>query len=225
MAVIKAAIDEVQKASHLAEKQYGRESLEVAEPLLTLGAMGYIVEDHETAEDMFVRYIRIAKAKLGSDSLEVFHSLTALTEVYFSLNRLPEAFDLISEAKSISTKIDPPAYDPILEALIRRAEAYEGKTDLTSRQHGLAMSLMALSWCITRGWHRSSGGAQVLDRLHALFTSYEIVHEEWEWTAKHAHLTKYDFVGLLSILLHETGLAPRPLPPVKKQGLRIIEVR
>ena len=211
MAATADVIDHLSQDLHLAEKQYGRESLEAAEPLLILGVAHYIIEDYEKAEPTFVRYIEIVKAKLGPNTLEAFHSLGTLAEIYFFLNRFPEAFGLINESKSISKKIDPCAYDPMLEALFRRAEAYKGKTDLSSRQRGFVVALMALSWCITRGWHRGSGGAQILDGLRVIFTSYGMGKEDWEWVVKHAHLTKYDFVGLLSILLHHTGLAPEPV--------------
>ena len=47
-----------------------------------------------------------------------------------------------------------------------------------------------------------------MDRLRLFLKSCGIGGDEWDWTVKHAHLTRYDFVGLLSILLHHTGLAP-----------------
>jgi hypothetical protein len=225
MAVRTDAISGIYQDLRQAEKQYGRASLETAEPLLILGSAHYILEDYGPAEGMFVRYIEIVKAKLGSNTLEAFHGLGTLAEIYFFLNRFPEASCLNNEAKSISKKIDPCAYDPMVEALFRRAEAHKGKTDLESRQRGFLVALMALSLCITRGWHRGSGGAQILDGLRAILTSYGIDEEEWEWVVKHAHLTKYDFVGLLSILLHHTGLAPTPLHTVVRRRPRVIEVR
>lgn len=225
MAVMTGAIDRVHIDVQEAEKQFGQESLEVAEPLLILACANYALEDYKKAEDMFVRYIAIVKAKLGPQTLEVFHSLATLAHVYFQLSRLPEAFDLNNEAKSISKTLDPCAYDPMLKALVRRAEGYEGKTDLRSRQRRFVSALLALSWCISHGGHRGSGGAKILDGLREIFASHGLDEKDWEWTLKHAHLTKYDFLGLLSILLRHTGLAPRPSPPVRQRGLRIIEVR
>ncbi len=224
MAVMTDAISGIYQDLRQAEKQYGRASLEAAELLLILGAAHYIVEDYGKAEGMFARYIEIVKTKLGPNTLEAFHGLGTLAEIYFFLNRFPEAFGLNNEAKSISKKIDPCAYDPMLEALFRRAEGYR-KTDLKSRQRGFVVALMALSLCITRGWHRGSGVAQIVDGLRVIFTSYGMDEEEREWAVKHAHLTRYDFVGLLSILLHHTGLAPTPLHTVARRRLRVIEVR
>ncbi len=224
MAVMTDAISGIYQDLRQAEKQYGRASLEAAEPLLVLGAAHYIVEDYGKAEGMFVRYIEIVKTKLGLNTLEAFHGLGTLAEIYFFLNRFPEAFCLNNEAKSISKKVDPCAYDPMVEALFRRAEAYMGKTDLKSRQRGFVVALMALSLCITRGWHRGSGGAQIVDGLRVIFTSYGMDEEEREWAVKHAHLTRYDFVGLLSILLHHAGLAPTPLSVVARRRHRFIEV-
>jgi hypothetical protein len=210
-AVMTDAIDHVRQGLHLTEEQYGRESLEAAEPLLILAVGYYIIEDYEKAEPTFIRYIEIVKAKLGPNTLEAFHSLGTLAEIYFFLNCFPEAIGLNNEAKSISKKINPCADDPMLEALLRQAATYKGKTDLRSRQRGFVVALMALSLCITRGWHRGSRGAQIVDGLRVIFTSYGMDREDGEWLVKHAHLTKYDFVCLLSILLHHTGLAPEPV--------------
>jgi hypothetical protein len=222
MTVMPDTIDHLSQDLHLTEEQYGRESLEAAEPLLILAVAHYIIDDYEKAEGMFIRYIEIVKAKLGPNTLETFHSLGTLAEMYFFLNRFPEAIGLNNEAKSISKKIDPCAYDPMLEALFRRAGAYKEKTDLSSRQRRFVLALMALSWCITRGWHRGSEGAQILDGLRVIFTSYGIDKEDWEWVVKHAHLTRYDFIGLLSILLHHTGLTPEPVLTVVRatRGMR-----
>ncbi|MGB6065106.1 MAG: tetratricopeptide repeat protein [Desulfomonilaceae bacterium] len=225
MAVMTSTIDHLSQDLHLIEEQYGRESLEAAEPLLILGGADYIIEDYEKAGGKLVRYIEIVKAKLGPDTLEALHGLGTLAEIYFFLNRIPEALSLINEAKSNSKKIDPCAYDPMLEALLRRAGAHKEKTDLRSRQRGFVAALMALSLCITRGWHRGSGGAQILDGLSVIFTSYGMEKEDWEWVVKHAHLTKYDFVGLLSILLHNTGLASEPVVTVVKARRRSNGVR
>lgn len=208
MAVMTDATDHLRQEVDQAEKQYGQVTLEAGEALLILALAHYIVENYEEAEPKFVRYIEVGKEKLGPDTLEVFHSLGILAEVYFYLNRLPEGFGLVNEAKSIAKKIDPCAYDPMVEALFRRAAAYNGITDVRSRQRGFVVALMALSLCITRGWHRGSWGAHILDGLREIFTSYGMDQEDWEWVVKHAHLTKYDFVGLLSILLAQTHLAP-----------------
>ena len=169
--------------------------------------------------------MEIVKAKLGPNTLEAFHSLGTLAEMYFFLGRFPEAISLNNEAKSISKKIDACACDPIVEALFRRAVAYKVKTDRSSRQRGFVAALMALSLCITRGWHRGSRGAQILDDLRVIFTSYGIGKEDWEWVVKHAHLTKYDFIGLLSILLHHTGLTPEPVVTVGRARRRSNGVR
>jgi hypothetical protein len=225
MAVTTDTIRHLERGVREAGKRYCLESLEAAEPLLILGAAHYIVEDYGKAEGMFVRYSEIVKTKLGPNTLEAFHGLGTLAEIYFFLHRFQDACDLNNEAKSISKKIDPCADDPMLEALFRGTDAYKGKTDLKSHQRGFVMALMALSLCITRGWHRGSGGAQIVDGLRVFFDSYGIHGDEWQWTVRHAHLTRHDFVGLLSILLHHTGLAPSPLVPLAKQSLSVVEVR
>ncbi len=211
--------------SREAEKKYGRESVEAAEALLILGSAHYVLEDYKRAESIFVRYTKIVKAKLGPHTLEVFHGLETLAEIYFLLHRYPEAVGLNDEAKSISKKIDPCADDPILEALVSQAGAYKTKTDLTSRQLGFVVPLMAVSWCITRGWHRGSAGVQTLNDLRVFCTSYGIDKDGWEWVAKHAHLTRYDFVGFLSILIHHKRLAPSLSAPAARGGLQVVEVR
>jgi hypothetical protein len=110
------------------------------------------------------------------------------------------------------------APDPLLEALLQRAIALEAKGDMESRQRGFVVALLTLSWYVSHGFERSRADAPVQGQLRILAKSCGLGDEEWEWTVKHAHLTRYDFVGLLSILLHHTGLAPRPLSVVAKRG-------
>lgn len=94
--------------------------------------------------------------------------------------------------------------------LLELALSLETEGDTAGVQQGFVAALMALCSCMTSGFHRTSSGAQLLERLPSFFKSYGIGGEEWEWTLKHSHLTKYDFVGLLSILLHHTGLVYPP---------------
>jgi len=180
MAAMADAVDHLRQDVHRAGNQYSQVTREAGEALLILALALYIVENYEEAEPTFVRYIEVGKEKLGPNTLEVFHSLGILAEVYFCLNRLPEGIGLVNEAKSISKKIDPCAYDPMVETLFRRAAAYNGTTDLTSRQREFVVALMALSLCITRGLHRSSVGARIPDGLRGIFTSYGMDHEYWE---------------------------------------------
>jgi len=83
MTVMSDAMDDICQDVHRAEKLYGRESLETAEPLLMLASLYYVVEDYEKAERVFVRYAETVKVKLGPNTLEVFHSLGILAEIYF----------------------------------------------------------------------------------------------------------------------------------------------
>jgi hypothetical protein len=225
IAVMTDAINHVRPDVNRAAKQYGRESLESGERLLVPGSLYYVTEDYENAEPLLVRYVAIAKNKFGTDSMETFRGLWLLSDIYASLNRIIEVMEVGAEAKAISTKIDPSADDPVSEALFRRAVAEKDTNDLQGRQRALVMALTALSLSVTGGLHRSPWGQKMLERLGVFFKSYGIGDEEWEWVVKHAHLTRYDFVGLLSILLHHTGFAPARLEPVLRRRPRIIEVR
>lgn len=130
-----------------------------------------------------------------------------------------------SEAKPLSRAIDPSAPDPVFEALWHLAMSFEAKGDTENRQRGVAIALMALCWSITRGLYRTQWGAQALDYLRLHFSSYGIVLDEWNWLVKHAHLTKYDFIGLLSIVLYNADLSPVSAKSWMKREPRVIEVR
>jgi hypothetical protein len=184
-----------------------------------------VVEDYEKAKLLLTGYLAGAKAKRTSNPEELFWACFLLAEAYFVMNRIPEALAIICKAKTISRKIDPSTKDPILGALWRLAFSLEVNGDSGCPHMGFAAALMALSWSMTRGLHRSRADAPVLDHLRIYLTSYGIGEEEWKWTVKHAHLTRYDFVGLLSILIHHTNLKTGRVEPMVRQRHHVIEVR
>ncbi len=130
-----------------------------------------------------------------------------------------------SEAKPLSRAFDPSAPDPVFESLWHLAMSFEAKGNTEIRQQGLAVALMALCWSITYGLYRTQWGAQALENLRLHFSSYGIVLNRWNWLVKQARLTKYDFIGLLSIVLHNAD--PSPVSPESwmKRQPRIIELR
>lgn len=207
-AVMTRVMDQALNDLHLVEKQHGRKSLEASEQLLILASMHYVVEDYEKAEPLLLRYVSTVKEKLGTNSRESFYGLWLLADAYMYLNRYPEARRVSEEGKAISRTINCPASDSLIDALMGQVEGYRGKSDLHSRRRGLVMALIALSWCMTSGFHRSSGGVQALEALRSSFEPYGIGKEEWEWIVKHAHMTRYDFLGLLSLILTHTHLVP-----------------
>ena len=160
------------------------------------------------------------KRKQTAHDNEIPWGESLLAEAYFKLNRIPEALRVIREGKHISRRIDSTAKDPLLEAFLQLAWSLEADRDSESRLRGFAAALMTLCWCITYGLHRSSYGFQMLEQLRVHFKSYGIGQVEWEWVVKHAHLTKYDFLGLLSILLTHTHLAPEPVVAVVRARRR-----
>jgi hypothetical protein len=171
--------------------------------------------------------LTVAKGDQEANARRVLWARSLLIEAYFNLNRIAEGARISNEGKSIARNIDMSAPDPLLEALLQRAIALEAEEDMKSRQRGFVVALLTLSWYVSHGFERSRADAHVKDQLRILFETYGIRGDEWEWTVKHSHLTKYDFVGLLSILLHNTGLSPRPLSVVAKRRNqpRIIDVR
>jgi hypothetical protein len=220
IAVPTDAIDHFSQDVNQAEKQYGRKSLEVADPLLILSSTYYVMGDYEKAAPPLVRYVTIVKEKLGPSARETFYGLWLLSDSYTGFNRFADAYRIGQEAKSMSRSIDFSASDSLIEALMRRAGAHKGKSDLPSRQRGLVTALIALSWCMTSGFYRSPTGPHVMEGLRIFFETYGISKEEWGWIVKHAHVRRYDFVGLLSILLHHTHLAPAPVVTVVRARRR-----
>jgi hypothetical protein len=204
--------------------QYGQEAWKVRVILaLIYSAAG----DYEHVVSLLSGYMVVEKGKSELNPMWMLWTVTLLVHAYFDLGRFSEAMGISEQGKPLAKGIDPSAPDLLLEELLEEATALEAKGDLTSRQRGVVIALMALCWSISHGVQRTPFGSDFLERLRVFFHSYGIRGDEWEWTVKHAHLTRYDFVGLLSILLHHTGLAFRPLSVVVKRPRRprIIEVR
>ncbi len=190
-----------------------------------LGVMYSIVEHYKGAEFLLKKYLMDAKEVSAQNSMALLFASSMLAEAYFGLNRIPEAMMVSSEAKPLSRAVDLSAPDPVFESLWHLAMSFEAKGDTESRQQGLAVALMALCWCITYGLYRTQRGAQALEDLRLHFSSYGIVLDEWNRLVKHAHLTKYDFIGLLSIVLHNADLSPVSVKSWMEKEPRVIEVR
>lgn len=225
MAVKKDTIEHVCQSLKSAEKHHARNDSETLRLSLILGAMYRVVEDHEEAIALLTRYVAAAKKQQAPNVAEMRWAVSLLAECYFELGRIPEGLQVISEGRSLSGKIDSSAKDPLLEGFLQLALRLETKGDTARVRKAFAAALMGLCLCITCGFHRTSSGSQVLERLHSSFKSYGLGDEEWVWAVKHAHLTKYDFVGLLSFLLQHTDPAPSPLAPMMRRRPRVIEVR
>lgn len=207
------------------EKECGRHSPEAWEARVILAGIRCAAGDYEEVEPLLTGYVAAEKGKQGPNPMWMAWARAMLVEAYVNLNRISDAMRISSQGRSIAKEIDPSANDPLIESFLEQAIGLEAKKDPKSRQRGFVTALMALCWSISHGYQRTPAGVHLIDRVRLFFDSYGISGKEWEWTVKHAHLTRYDFVGLLSILLHHTGLAPRPLPPLMKQKPRIIEVR
>jgi hypothetical protein len=193
---------------------------------LILGATYCAVEDYEKAEPLLTRCVGEARSQRAPNVADMRWAVSLLAEAYFNLGRIPEGIRVTSEGKSFSGKIDSSAKDPLLEGFFQLALSLETNGDSSRVQQGFAAALMALCWCMTYGFQRISSGAQLLERLRSFFRSYGIGDEEWEGVVKHAHLTKYDFVGLLSMLLHHTGLAQSHLmESLARRKPRVVVVR
>jgi len=207
------------------EKDYGKHSPEASVARLILAAHYRAGEHYGDMEPLLGGDLTVAKGTQEANTRRALWARSLRIEAYFNLNRIAEGMRISNEGKSIARNIDMSAADPLLEALLQRAIALEAKGDIKSRQRGFVAALLTLSWYVSHGFERSRADVHVKDQLRLLFESYGISGTEWDWTVKHAHLTRYDFVGLLSILLQQTGLAPTPLHTVIGRRPRIIEVR
>jgi hypothetical protein len=192
---------------------------------VTLAALRSVAEHHENVESLLAGNVAALKDNQEANPMWMFWALSLLMEAYANLNRIPEAMLISKEGRAIAKKTDASKKDAFLEVLVQQAIALENEGEPKIRQRGFVVALLTLSWYVSHGFQRSSADAPVQDRLRLLFESYGIRGEEWEWTVKHAHLTRYDFVGLLSILLHHTGLAPVPLKPATRRRPRVMVVR
>lgn len=208
MAVKKDAIEHVCQSLKSAEKNCGQNGRETLGVFLALGAMYCVTDDYEEAEPLLKRYIATAKRYVPQNANGLFWASVLLAEAYFSMSRIEEAMIVSSQAKPLSKAVDPSAPDPVFESLWHLALSFEPERKPESRQQELVVALMALCWFVTRGLARSRAGAHAQEDLRLHFSSYGIVLDEWNWLVKHAHLTKYDFVGLLSIVLQNADISP-----------------
>ncbi len=215
----------LRQCSVRAEEQHGRYSTESRTARLILAAIHSVTEDYENVEPLLAGHVAALKGNRESNPMWMFWALSLLFEAYVNLNRIPEAVRISNEGKSVAKRTDASAKDPFLEALLHQAIALEAKADSKSRHHGFVVALLTLSWYVSHGFERSRGNAHVRDQLRLLFDSYGIRGDDWVRTVKRAHLTKYDFVGLLSILLDHTGLVPPPMESMIRRKPRVHVVR
>ncbi len=190
------------------EKRHGKNGLKVLNAALTLGAMYCVVEDYEKAEPLLKRCIALAKRNLPQNTSALYWAADLLAQAHFRLDHILESMIVSSEAKPLSGAFDPSAPNLVFELLWQLALSFDHKGDPESRKQGLAVALMALCWYVTRGLNRSQADAHGQEDLRLLFSTYGIVLNEWNWLVKHAHLTKYDFIGLLSIVLANADTSP-----------------
>jgi hypothetical protein len=217
IAVMEDTMEHLSHSFHRAGKEYGKHSPEAWKVRVILAVIYSVAGDYEHVVSLLSGYVVAGKGKSELNPMWMLWAGTLLVDAYFRLGRFSEAMRISEQGKPLAKGIDPSATDPLLEEFLEQATALEAKGDLTSRQRGVVVGLLALCWSISHGVQRTPFGSAFLERLRLFFDSYGIRGDEWEWTVKHSHLTRYDFVGLLSILLHHTGLAPRPLTVVAKR--------
>jgi hypothetical protein len=172
-----------------------------------------------------LRYLIVIKATIWTNTREYLEGLALLFEIYADLNHLNEVARIVDELNCLSRKLGTFLHDPLAEALFRSVRSHEGRTNPDNRQHAFAFALMTLCRCITRGHHTAPSVPALLEGLQAFFKSFGIGEGEWEWVVKHARLNKYDFVGLLSVLLQNMGQVSIPLEPMLRKRVRVIDVR
>ena len=207
------------------EKRSDRKGQKTLEVTLLLATMYYIVADYCNAEPLLKKYLMDAKKVSAQNPTAFLWASSMLAMAYSAMNRIPEAVLVMSEAKALTRTIDISVPDPVFQALELQALSFDAEDNLESRQQGLAVAFMALCFSISHGLYRAQWGAQALDHLRLHFSSYGIVLDRWNWLVKHAHLTKYDFIGLLSIVLHNADLTPVSVKSWMKREPRVIEVR
>jgi hypothetical protein len=213
------------QASRREAKQHGQHSPEAWKVSVILAVIYSATGDYEQVVSLLSGNVRVEKGKSDLKPMWMVWAGGLLAEAYFNLGRISDAMRVSEQGKPIAKGIDPSASDPLLQALFEQATAFEPKGDLKSRQRGFVFALMALCWCLSHGVQRTLFGSALLEHLRLVLDSYGIHGDKWEWTVKHSHLTRYDFVGLLSILLHHRGLATPNLESVLRRKPRLVVVR
>jgi hypothetical protein len=217
IAVMEDTMEHLSHSFHRAGKQYGQHSPEAWKVRVILAVIYSAAGDYEHVVSLLGGYVRVEKGKSELKPMWMVWAGDLLVEAYFNLGRIDDVMRIMEQGKSLARRIDPSAADPLLEALLEQAMALEAEGNLKRRERGFVVALLTLSWYVSHGFERSRADDHVKDQLRSLFDAYRISGDEWEWTVKHAHLTRYDFVGLLSSLPPHTGLAPKPLTVVPKR--------
>ena len=224
-AVMMEVIDHCRRSVTKADKKHGRQGVRTLQASLTLAAMYYVAGEHEKAEPLLKGYLSAAKRKPALDPRETAWAISILAEVYFRMDRPLDAMLITNEAKPMCGSMNLSRNDPLLNALLDLTFSLGAGKDPESRLRGFAAALVTPCWCVSYGLHRTSADAQSMSKLHSFFASYGIDDEMWEWAVKHANLTRYDFLGLLSVLLHSSGLLSRPFEHLLNQKVRVIHLR
>lgn len=109
----------------------------------------------------------------------------------------------------LSKGVDLSVYEPFIEALLQRAKAYSRQDGPDGIQFGFVMALVALSCCVTTGLHRTPSGSKILARIRIFLKPCWATKIDWNWIIGHAHVTRHDFVGVVSTLLTHTYFKPQ----------------
>jgi hypothetical protein len=139
-------IAHVPKDLQRAEKRYGQAAKEVAEPVLVLGFLYYLMGDHGSAEFLLLRYVAMAKEHFGQNTRETLEGLGLLFEIYVELNRMRDVARIGTEATAVSRNLHAWPHPPLVEALLVRAERGRNEDKPASRQRGFAFAIMSLCW-------------------------------------------------------------------------------
>jgi hypothetical protein len=224
-AVMEDAIEYLRQCLDNNEKRFGRLSLETWKALLTLAVAYSAAEDFKKVKQLLAPSVSASKGERETDPKLMLWAYTLLVDAYLRLGLIPEGMELSLEGRAIAKGIGCSAPDQLLESLVQKSKELQAEGSVKRHQRGFTVSLLTLCFFVSHGFEKSGTEAHLKTELQILFQSYGVCDKDWEWALKHAHLTKYDFVGLLSVLLHHSGLVPAKLETILRRKPRVIEVR
>jgi serine/threonine protein kinase/tetratricopeptide (TPR) repeat protein len=99
------ATELVQQGWEMRLKLYGRDSLEAADSLTTLGVLKMDKGDYAASEPLMREGLEIRRKRLGPDSIEVAESLNDLASLRFQISDWKESEQLFREAVAIHRKV------------------------------------------------------------------------------------------------------------------------
>ena len=219
--IIRVLIDHVAQEMDQTVKNHGGDNLKGAPYQLILASMHFLVGMYRKALPFAQSYVAACTTKLRPSDSELRCGFGLLANIFMALERLEQAQSAIKEVAQVEKRqIEASRLkDPLFDGLIQLAETYQQSNDPASVQRAFLFYLMALSWCVTVSEHDSPIFNKYVSQLRSVFENFGFNEHLWPWLVRRADHIDNHFLGLVSVLLEEGMLPPKPTMKCSPQPL------